>query len=161
QAPRPAGICAIALLCGLSKEFTGLHVEYPFVSCAAVAAHQHADRGPAVTMRLVDQRSVTSRDPGVKDQSNVHHNVDEVGILAVKRTEATSPLVESHCQRSAGMDRSFQERIVGKALTDRCFIPPPVGAVIKDEAEVVNLAVVLAVLESSRIRLGKPAPRRF
>src|SRR5262249_58230727 len=119
------------------------------------------DRGPAVTMRLVDQRSVTSRDPGVKDQSNVHHNVDEVGILAVKRTEATSPLVESHCQRSAGMDRSFQERIVGKALTDRCFIPPPVAAVIKDEAEVVNLAVVLAVLDASRIRLGKPAPRRF
>jgi hypothetical protein len=59
------------------------------------------------------------------------------------------------------VDNGFLQRVIGSAISNRRFIPSPVRAVIEDEAQIVDVSVVFAVLEASRIRLRKSPPIGF
>ena len=85
QTARPARIAAIALLSRLPQKLAGLEIKDAFVRRAAVSAHQ---RAPRCHDSVVCASSSNARSPvsqrSIKDDADVHHDVDEVGIFAVE-----------------------------------------------------------------------------
>ena len=89
---------------------------------------------------------------GVEDQRDVHHDVDEQTLRRQERAEVAALGVESHRQRPPGRDQDLAERRVAGQP-----IPGQVG-IEEDEAEVVDVAIVLAVFQEPRVVLGRPPP---
>ena len=95
---------------------------------------------------------------GVKNDADVHHDVDEDRIFAVKRSQILAFLVEPHGEHLAGADDDVVERFVRPAVAHGGVVPALVGPVMEDEAQVVNLAIFLTVLKLLRIMLGALPP---
>src|SRR5687768_1482700 len=114
---------------------------------AAVITYKGAPRSETMLLRNLQQRRIVRFERGVKDDANVHHDIDEVGIRAVKRAQTPGAFVKTKCKRSARMYHDVFQRLVRCSGSDGRFIPAFVRAVIEDETEIVNLAIVFAWFE--------------
>ena len=90
----------------------------------------------------------------VEDDRHVHHDVDEQRLRPDERAQVLALLQEPHRQRAAGLDQHVVQPLVAGQL-----VPGPIR-VQEDEAQVVDVAVVLAMLEQPAVVLGPRAPRR-
>src|ERR1700733_10534458 len=135
---RPARIAPVTLLRGLAQEFAALQIENSFLRRGTVAAHQEPARGQAVAQSDVAQPAIARFSRGVKDDPDVHHDVDEERILADKRAQVLPVLLETQRFGFARLnERVFQLGILREA------IPPVIGG-HEDEPQIVNVAIVLA-----------------
>src|ERR1700722_17378909 len=82
QSARPAGVATIALLRTLPQKFAGFEIEDTFLRGGAVPANQRPSGSQAMTQRDVTQPAVARFTPGIKDDINIHHDVDEHRICA-------------------------------------------------------------------------------
>ena len=57
-----------------------------------------------MTVGQIKQRAITCRQGRIKDDPNVHHDVDEIGIRTMKRTQTARLLIEAQRKRAARMD---------------------------------------------------------
>ncbi len=89
---------------------------------------------------------------GVKNDRHVHHDVDEQRLGRDERLQILPLLHESHGQRAARLNQHLVQPLIAGE-----FVPGQIRAQ-KDEAQVVNVAIVLAVFEQLRIMLGPSAP---
>ncbi len=138
QAARPAGIAAVTLLRALAQKFAGLEIENSFLRRGAVAAHQVAARGEAMAQRNVAQPAIARFTRGIKNDADVHHDVDEERILADERAQVLPVLLEAQRLGFARLNqRLFELGILRQAI-------PAVIRGHEDEAEIVNIAIVLA-----------------
>src|SRR5437870_1388235 len=97
------------------------------------------------------QCAVVCLPSSVKHDADVHHDVDEVGVRAVEGTEATGAFIESECESLTRMDHNVIDRLIGIAVTHSSLVPASICTMIKDEAEIVDLAIVFARLKRCRI----------
>jgi hypothetical protein len=125
----------------LAQELACLDVEDALVSCASVAPNEVPPCRQAVFRHLLEQVVVSRLLCRIKDDPDVHHDVDEATLRRNEGAEVPSPLVEPIAHRRAGRyDHIVQYWIPGQ-------VEPALVGRPEDEAEVVDVAIVLAWLK--------------
>ena len=71
---------------------------------AAIAAHQVFARGQAVVEGYLVQFFITRLLGGIKDDSYIHHDVDEQAGGSQERTQVASMRLVAQCQGAPGFD---------------------------------------------------------
>ena len=98
------------------------------------------------------QAAIAGLAGGVEDQGDVHHDVDEQALRPDERAKIVSPGVVAQSQRAPGGDQHLAQSLVAGRLE------PGQKRVQEDEAQIVNVAVVLAMLQEPGVMLGGPPP---
>ena len=87
---RPARIVAPALVSGLPQEFAGLEVKQTLVRSAAVAPDQEPPGRETMFGGDLPERLILRLFGGVKNDSDVHHDVDEKALRRHKGAEISA-----------------------------------------------------------------------
>src|SRR5215218_4928497 len=111
------------------------------MSSAAITTHEVPSCREAVLLRFPEQAPVAIPVCGVKDNANVHHDVDETTIWSHEGSKKLSFLIEAQTHGSPGLDDSgFDGFIPG-------LVEPSLPGGPEDEPEIVNICIVLALFD--------------
>ena len=146
--PRTNKYRRVTLLGCLPKEFATIEVENTLMRRTAVATHESPTGRQTVLLGKSEQNDIVGVQTGVENDGDIHHDVDEIGVRAVKRTQTAGIFIESQCECLTRMDHNVLERLIGIAFKQSRFVPAPVRAMIKNEAKIVDLAIVFARLKA-------------
>src|SRR6185369_12552162 len=72
----------------------------------------------------------------------------------MKRSQTSCTFIEAKRERSAGVNHNVFKRLILSR-----FVPASISAVIEDEPEIVNLAVIFSRLQCFRVSGGQLFPR--
>ncbi len=102
--------------------------------------------------RLAPQLLVARLLRRVEDDAHVHHDVNEQAIIGHEGTQVLSLLLEAQRQGATGFDDNLVDlRIAGQVI-------PALPGRPEEEAQIVHVAIGLAVFDQPRIVLGFGAP---
>src|SRR6476620_7617989 len=131
------------------QKLAALEVKDSFVRRTAVAAHERPARGQAMTPCYLKELRFAGLDRGVKDNADIHHNVDEVRVCAMERAQASSGLVESQSQGPGGMHDHILQCGLRPAVANSCLEPSAVSPMIENEAQAVDITIIFPRFECS------------
>jgi hypothetical protein len=142
-------VIGVSLLGRLLAERARGQVEDRLVGGAAVAADEVPPRRQAVLDRDARELGVPGALGGVEDDADVHHDVDEQAVGGQEAAQVPALVVEPQRHGPSGLyDRSVVSGVPGG------LVPAPPGGP-EQEAEVVDVAVVLPVLDERAVVLGE------
>ena len=88
----------------------------------------------------------------VKNNANIHHDVDEQAILRYERAQILTFLLKPQRQSFASLDNDFVHSFI------TCQVIPALVGGVEQKSEVMDISIGFAVFDQSRIMLSFLAP---